>query len=51
MQGNGTEADQLDLQAMLEALRTKLNDDGLPFAAKPTGTVQTGSPSKSAIML
>ena len=51
MQGNGTEADQADFQAMLEALRAKLNNDGLPFAAKPTGTVQTGSPSKSEIML
>lgn len=51
MQGNGTEADQIDFQAMLEALRAKLNNDGLPFDTKPTGTVQTGSPSKSAIML
>jgi hypothetical protein len=51
VQGNGTEADQIDFQAMLEALRAKLKNDGLPFDTKPTGTVQTGSPSKSAIML
>ncbi len=52
MQGNGTEADQADFQAMLEALKAKLHQgDGQIVAANPSGTVQTGSPSKSEIML
>ena len=52
MQGNGTEADQADFQAMLEALKAKLlQGDGRPEAANPSGSVQTGSPSKSEIML
>ena len=52
MQGNGTEADKVDFQAMLEALKAKLlQGDGRPEAANPSGSVQTVSPSKSEIML